>query len=590
MNGANTDGAIIIGTVVDDSEFYKKIKEYEKVKDFSVEIDPELNVDELQKQIIEANEKLQKYKNVEIMSKDDLLVVQELIEFIDKANERISELGGQKVIISGLNDAEESAENIKDSLNKIDLSRVEKQLNSMGKSIEKVTKKIGKMALAVFGIRSAFMFVRNAINTISGDDEQLKADIDYMKNALAYTLEPVVRKIVDWARQLMFYIGYIIKMWTGKNIFENANKGLQSANKEAKKLNKTLSGFDEMNVLSDTSSSAGGTATPSFDLGEGLPQGEVPGWLDFIVKNKDEIIATLFGVAGGILAVKLGFELLTATGIGLIISGIYLTIKGIVKFIKDPSWSNFLTILEGIALVVAGIALLLGGWVVALVALGVAIVAYVIKNWEEVKKILGEVGDWIYDNIIKPIGDFFVNLWNGIKSGVGDAVQWVKEKFKSVVDFFSSLITKVISLFKTIGTKVGDAISGAFKAVVNGVLKAIENILNFPIRQINKLIDVINKVPGINIGTLSTFNLPRLAKGGILNNPGRGVPVGGAIAGEAGREFYMPLQDEQMLNMVGQAIGKYITINANITTTMNGRVINRELQKVQNESNFAYNR
>ena len=133
-------------------------------------------------------------------------------------------------------------------------------------------------------------------------------------------------------------------------------------------------------------------------------------------------------------------------------------------------------------------------------------------------------------------------------------------------------------------------LGGAFKAVINGVLKAIENILNFPIRQVNKLLDVINKVPGINISKLSTFNLPRLAKGGIVNMPGRGVPVGSAIGGERGQEGVIPLTDSQQMALLGEAIGKYITINANIVNTMNGRVISKELQRVQNDSDFAFNR
>ena len=71
-------------------------------------------------------------------------------------------------------------------------------------------------------------------------------------------------------------------------------------------------------------------------------------------------------------------------------------------------------------------------------------------------------------------------------------------------------------MFRNIGTKVGNAISGAFRVVINGILGAIEGILNFPIKSVNKLIGVINKVPGINIGTLPTFNLPRLAKGTVI--------------------------------------------------------------------------
>jgi hypothetical protein len=446
------------------------------------------------------------------------------------------------------------------------------------------------MALAVFGIRSAFMFVRNAINTIANDDEQLKADIDYMKSAIAYTLEPLVRKVVELARQLMVYVGYIAKAWTGKNIFENANKSLKGANKQAKDLKKSMSGFDEMNVLgSGGSSGGGGTTAPSFDLQspEDVP---IPSWLQWIMDNKEAVIAGLAGIAAGILAVKLGFDLLTGLGIGLILAGIVLLIQGIVDFIKDPSWQAFWTILQGIALVIAGIAVLMGGWIVALVALGVAIVAYVIKNWDKVKEILGKVGSWIYDKIIKPVADFFVGLLNGIVSGVKTAVNWIKDIFNSVVTFFKNIINKIIGVFKTIGTKVGDAIGTAFKTVVNGVLKAIETILNNPIKMINKLIGVINKVPGINLGTLPTFNLPRLAVGGIVNMPGRGVNYMGANIGERGAEGVIPLTNSQMMSELGKAIGQYVTINANITNTMNGRVISRELQKVNSSSDFAFNR
>lgn len=181
------------------------------------------------------------------------------------------------------------------------------------------------------------------------------------------------------------------------------------------------------------------------------------------------------------------------------------------------------------------------------------------------------------------VGNFFKNIFI-------DAYNKIKQVFEPIVNFFAGIWDKIKSVFTTIGTKIGQAISGAFKAVVNGVLSAVENILNFPIKSINKLIDVINAIPGINLKKLSTFNLPRLAKGGIINMPGRGVPVGSAIAGERGQEAVLPLTDSQQMALLGEAIGKYITINANITNTMNGRVISRELQRINNESDFAFNR
>lgn len=469
--------------------------------------------------------------------------------------------------------------------------------SDMGNGIQKVTRRIGKMALAVFGIRSAFMFVRNAINTIASDDEQLKADIDYMKSAIAYTLEPVVRGVVGLAKQLMFYIGYIVKAWTGINIFENANKSLKGANQQAKALSKQLAGFDEMNVLSDSSSASGGGVMPSFDLSQ--LQGEVPWWIDWIAKNKDTVIAVISGITAALISMKLlGLDPILSLGIGIAITGIILLIKDVIKFIKDPSWNNFANILKDLAIILAGVAVAMLAvnaanpiaWILLAIAVVAALAAAVIKHWNEIKIVLGKVGSWIYDHIIKPIGDFFTNLWNGIVNGLKWAVDLIKNTFNNVVNFFRNIVSNIINLFREIGIKVGDVISGAFKGVVNGVLGAIENILNTPIRTINSLIRTINKIPGINIGTLGEFRLPRLAKGGIINQPGRGIPVGSAIGGERGQEGVIPLTDSQQMALLGEAIGRYITINANITNTMNGRVISRELQKVQNDSNFAFNR
>ena len=468
--------------------------------------------------------------------------------------------------------------------------------SDMGNGIQKVTRRIGKMALAVFGIRSAFMFVRNAINTIASDDEQLKADIDYMKSAIAYTLEPVVRGIVDLAKQLMFYIGYIIKAWTGINIFENANKSLKGANQQAKALSKQLAGFDEMNVLSDSSSASGGGVMPSFDLSQ--LQGEVPWWIDWIAKNKDTVIAVISGVTAALISMKLlGLDPILSLGIGIAIAGIILLIKDVIKFIKDPSWNNFANILKDLAIILAGVAVAMLAvnaanpiaWILLAIAVVAALAAAVIKHWDEIKTVLGRVGSWIYDHIIKPIGDFFTNLWNGIVNGLKWAVDLIKNTFNNVVNFFRNIVSNIINLFREIGIKAGDVISGAFKGVVNGVLSAVENILNTPIRTINGLIRTINKIPGINIGTLGEFRLPRLAKGGIVNNPGPGVMMGSYIAGEKGPEAVIPL-DDGTLDRLGLAFARHTVINATLINQMNGRVISRELQKVQNDSNFAFNR
>jgi len=88
---------------------------------------------------------------------------------------------------------------------------------------------------------------------------------------------------------------------------------------------------------------------------------------------------------------------------------------------------------------------------------------------------------------------------------------------------------------------------------------------------------------------LPTFSLPRLKSGGIINMPNRGTLIGGAIAGESGREGVIPLTDQQAMAELGREIGRHVLVNLTNITQMNGRTIGRELKQIQSEQNFAFN-
>ena len=144
-----------------------------------------------------------------------------------------------------------------------------------------------------------------------------------------------------------------------------------------------------MNVLQDTKSGGGSGAditAPNIDL-TGM-QGEVPSWIQWIVDNKDLIISALFGIAGGIIAIKLGADLLMGLGIGLIIAGIVKMVKAIIDFIKDPSWDNFAKILEGLTVILIGVAIAMlavnaanpVAWIVLAIAAVAALAALIIEK------------------------------------------------------------------------------------------------------------------------------------------------------------------------------------------------------------------
>ena len=102
----------------------------------------------------------------------------------------------------------------------------------------------------------------------------------------------------------------------------------------------------------------------------------------------------------------------------------------------------------------------------------------------------------------------FQKAWDGIKN-----------VFSKVGDFFKGIWDTIKNMFTKIGTSIGDAISGAFKSVVNGIIGFAEKIINGFIKAINGAIGLINKIPGVEIKKLNLLEIPKLARGGVVSTP-----------------------------------------------------------------------
>lgn len=514
---------------------------------------------------------------------------------------------------------------------------IERSQKELTKGTGNNIRQLGIMALAVLGIRSAYLLVRQASSTLSQYDEQYAANLEYIRYVIAQGIAPFLRYIVNLAGTLLNYLGTILNAWFGISSFSNASanafvkakNNLGAGAKSAKEIKNSLAGFDEMNVMQDSSSSsggAGGAVKPDFNIGE---MGEEPTWLKWIKDNGEIVIGIIAGVATGIKAIGLGIDKIKALGIGLLITGIIMTIGALIKYLKDPSWENFGKIIQGVGVAIIGLGALILGTPAIVAGAIVLIVGTIVKYWEQIKGFLqGGIdwltgqSDWIRDMFGDGIGDIydfivrtlqrilnvFDSIFTSIKgvfdglimfiSGVfsGDwkkAWDGVKKIFSSIWDgikgVFKNVMGFLLDMLDTVSKTIGRVLSFAFKAVVNGALSMIENLLNAPIRAINGLLSLINAIPGVNVPRIPTMKLPRLATGGIINMPNRGVMLGGAIAGESGAEGVIPLTDSQAMETLGETIGRYITINANIVNSMNGRIISKELQRIKGQQEFAYN-
>ena len=598
-------GKVIIGTKLSTSQLEKDLTKAEKdLNKFSKEEDKllekkqrlEIDTAKTENNLQKVDDKLELInKQIADMERANLpenlvgnIDYQKLINQREELNRKgtigLQTLDLQKGKLTQINSQLENNRKKQDELNKrLKLSNIE--FDKANKGLTKTIKKVAKWGLAIFGVRSAYMAVRSAMNTISQYEDGMKNNIDYIKYALAYTLKPIVEWILNAVVKLLQYINYIAKAWTGKNLFKtadafkNAQKGAKDLNKE---LQKTTASFDEMNVLQDTKSSGGGAdiIAPNIDL-TGM-QGEVPQWLKWLVDNKDLILSVFAGVNVGLLAWKLGLKGIKSLGIGLAIAGVIYGIQSIIKYLQDPSFENFGKIITGIGIAVAGVAIIFGAWPVAVGGAIAAIIGIIISNWGKIKAFVLNICKWLEKHFGlagKAISEVIKNnllLFEGFFIGV-------KQILDGIIKIFKGDFKNGISLAMR---GIGNIIISVLNAVINGF-----NAFILPIRG---LIVAAGKITGKKwtMDTIKIPRIPKLAKGGIINQPGRGVPIGygQAIGGENRAEGVIPLTDSQQMALLGEAIGKYININATIPIYMGNRQIAREIKKINAQNDFAFNK
>lgn len=492
-----------------------------------------------------------------------------------------------------------------------------KEVNEVGKSISNVIKKVSRWALAVFGVRSAYLAIRSAMSILSESDETLKTNIDYIRWALANTLKPIIEWIIKAVYTILQLIGQVIQVFTGYNIFKDSGikdyqKAMAKSNKSAKELKKTISSFDEINILSSNGSNDTST-TPTQNLSN---IGQTPEWMNNLIKIKDfileiaPIVAIIFAILGKIK--KLGLY--------IAIYGIYKIFKEFKKWLKEPTFENFMGVLQGIEILISGIAIMFGAWPVAVGAALALILTTIIKNWDDIKDAVKNgvrwVKEWLENNfgvIGQIIGGVFEGAVDLIIIAFENLIQPIKRIYDGIIKITQGDFVEGI---KDIFGGIFDLLTWPFRTFIDWIKNLWNNYIKKPIESI---VNNIKKALGFKVdmeykftaagggggsfggggsgggfrakgGVFYPSKLPKLAVGGIINNPGAGVYYNGATIGERGAEAVVPLTDSQQMALLGEAIGKYITVNLTNVTELDGRTIARKVQEVNNGTNFLLNR
>ena len=248
----------------------------------------------------------------------------------------------------------------------------------------------------------------------------------------------------------------------------------------------------------------------------------VKGAFDWILKNKNSILAAIGAIAAGMAAFNIAN-----------------TIMNLVKAFK--AWKaategvsiaqqllNTIMAANPIGLVIAAVTALVAGFTI-LWNTSEEFRQFWIDLWEGIKAAAQTVVEAI-SGFFSTAWDAVKKVWNGAKSfftGIWDGIKGI---FGGVKDWFSSVFQGA-----------ADAISTIFNGIV-GVIKAP---INFLINALNKVIDGINNikipswVPGIGGYGINIPKIPNLAKGGVLKKGQLGLLEGN------GAEAVVPLENNK---------------------------------------------
>lgn len=194
-----------------------------------------------------------------------------------------------------------------------------------------------------------------------------------------------------------------------------------------------------------------------------------------------------------------------------------------------------------------------------------------INLWEGIKSAAGAVMDWL-KGAFSAIGSFFSETWSKFSDAGRNAWAKIKEIFGNVAGFFkekfSAAWTAVKNIFSTGGkifSGITEGIAAAFKKIVNTIIRGINKVVSIPFTAINtalgkiRNVDILGKKPFSFIPTISVPEIPELAKGGIVRSATQ------AIIGEAGKEAVLPLErNTGWMDMLAERLaekGGGVTVN-----------------------------
>ncbi len=286
-----------------------------------------------------------------------------------------------------------------------------------------------------------------------------------------------------------------------------------------------------------------------------------------------EVLTKIMAVAGAVALLSPALIIL-----GKVISGVGMAINSVTRIVDNVSKAMTFLAANPIVLIIAGIAALVAA-IVILWNKSETFRNFILGVWNNIKNAFSALVTW-FGQKKQQLINFFTGIPAFFSSVFSQAWANIKRAFSNFGAFFSGLWTAIKNKFSAIGTAIANAISSAVRSGINGVIYRIESIINGGISLINSAIGLINKIPGVSIGKIGKLNLPRMAKGGVLN----GAQT--VIAGEAGPEAIIPLDklfaqmDKMAATIAGEQNPGNVVVNVYGAEGQSVRSLAEEVYKV----------
>ena len=181
------------------------------------------------------------------------------------------------------------------------ISKLGKKLSGFGSMLKRMA--LRKIMMAILtAVKDGFNNLAQYSSQTNADLSALKSGLTQLKNSFATAfapiltvVTPILTKLIGYLSTALTYIGKLFAALSGAKTFTKATAvqedyaaSLSGTGKAAKEAQKQLAGFDELNVLSDSSSDSGGGGASATDPSEMFEEVPIESSItDFIGSLKD---------------------------------------------------------------------------------------------------------------------------------------------------------------------------------------------------------------------------------------------------------------------------------------------------------------